>query len=30
MVEIDSDPGVRVTEDTEIHITLYYERGTLV
>lgn len=30
MVEIFSDSGARVTENTEIHITLYYERGSLV
>lgn len=30
MVEIFSDSGVRVTEDTEIYITLYYERGYVV
>lgn len=30
MVEIDSDTANRVDENTEIHITIYYERGSLV
>lgn len=30
MVEIDSDTANRVDENTEIHITLYYERGVLI
>ena len=30
MVEIDSDPGNRIDENSEIHITLYYERGYVV
>ena len=27
MVEIDSDPGNRIDDNSEIHITIYYERG---
>ncbi len=30
MVEIDSDPGNRIDENSEIHITIYYERGYVV
>lgn len=30
MVEIDSDPGNRIDRNSEIHITLYYERGSVV
>ena len=29
-VEIESDPGNRIDENSEIHITLYYERGSVV
>jgi len=30
MVEIESDPGNRIDENSEIHITIYYERGYVV